>query len=887
MEPPDPGRAGRDAYRITWERWAEVDALFDRALDLPEAERIGFVRGACGDDRELASAVLNLLAAGASDEPLERAPPPLVRVALAGGRESGAGFRPGDRVGRYRILGELGRGGMSTVYEAERADGAFQRRVALKVLRWGWESDELLRRARAERQILSSLQHPNIATLLDGGATPDDRPFLVMELIEGRPLTEWADERGASVRERVSLYLQVVDAVGYAHTRLVVHRDLKPSNVLVTPGGQVKLLDFGIATLLGEGATAHDPLTRLAPAPMTPEFASPEQLRGERVTAVSDVFQLGALLYRLLTDVRPFEGASTRSRLTGVSDLPSPPSEAVSDPGRARALRGDLDTIVLKALEAEPDDRYGSAGAMAEDLRRTLDGRPITARPASTWLRVRKFSRRNSWFLPVAAVLAIALGGYVGTVLRYSHRVEQERNAALAQADRAEALRTFMVSQFGLADPYSEAPVGRNVTVVDAMAVGARTARRDLADQPLLQAEMLSAIAQVYSNLSLAEEARELVDEAMEIRRREGAGNSPEQLEDMGLLGWSLSVEGQRDSARALLARRLELERDAFGDHTRTAESLEQLSWHRFEDGAFDDALRFIEEAVRIRRIATPVDSSALSSSLAALADSYRAANRLDDAEAAARKAYEIARDRFGEEHALTATNKGHLAQVLLATGDREAAIELYREALPVLERTLGERHVTTLSNWNNLGIVLGEAEDLDAAVEVHRRILDIRIGRYGTEDHHEVGVSYQNLAAALVRAGSLADGASKARRAEEIFRTVHGEGHYAVAFALITRTDAALQAGKGREAEGTIRAAIGILEPQFGPGFPTAAATCRLGRALALQGRTDEAENLIQGSLHTLEEADGVPEREVEACARASAALQDDGPSIRSPGTP
>lgn len=865
-----------DSYDLTWDRWDEVDALLEKVLEVPSEEQEHFLAAACGDDRELLDAVSALLRAS-EQVPGQLLTPSkdLLKAALTDPSDDDGPdvIEAGSMVGRYRVLEQIGRGGMATVYEAERADGAFTRRVALKVLRRGLDTDDLVRRFLAERQILSSLAHPNIATLLDGGATSDGRPFLAMELVHGRRIDEWAEGAHLTSADRVRLFLQVVDAVTFAHGRLVIHRDLKPANVLVSDEGQVKLLDFGIAKLLQPADGQDAPLTRLAPAPMTPEFASPEQLRGDLVTVASDVYQLGALLYCLLTGDRAALWSEGKATTEPERDL-TRPSEVVATPARARALRGDLDTITLKALEPDPALRYGSSAEFAADLRRHLEGQPIHARPASVSVRVRKFSRRNPWFGPVAAVLVLGLGIYVATVQRYSGRLELERNEALDQAQRAEAMRNFMVNQFGAADPYSDEPVNPNVTVVDAMALGAQTARRELADQPRLHADMLSAIAEVYSNLSLEQEARVLLDEAIAIRRAEGADGSPEQLADLGLLGLLIGELGQRDSARVLLIKRLDLERAAFGDeHPRTADALERMGWHWFVDAEYEPALEFYEEAAAIRRATNPVEVGALSSTLAFLADAYRSVGRREEAKRVATEAYEIAREAFGDEHATTAGNQGHLAQVVHGMGDLEEAVSLYRQALPVLERTLGTGHENTLNNWNNLGIVLDEAGDLEGAEEVHQRVLGIRRERYGTEQHRRVATSLQNLGALHVRLERFRTADSLSGLAERIFRAELGADHYSVAFALLTQTEARLQLGLSVEAERAARNAASILDAQFGPGYPTAAARCRLGRALVMQGRRGEAAPLLREALSTLEAAEGVPETEIASCRAALAA--------------
>lgn len=864
---------GGSSFRITWDRWPEVDALFDRVLDQPAERREQFIREECAHDPELEAAVRELIDAGDRIGVHDSQPAAaLLRAAFAEHTHRGehrVDMKPGDVVDRYRLVSELGRGGMATVYEAERADGSFDRRVALKVLRWGWGASELVRRATVERQILSGLQHPNIATLLDGGTTEDGRPFLVMELVDGRPITEWVDGQQRGVRDRLETFLQVADAVAYAHSHLVVHRDLKPSNVLVTSDGQVKLLDFGVAKIVDAGRSG-EPVTRFGPAPMTPEYASPEQRGGERVTALSDVYQLGALLYRMLTGRRPAEGRKA------VPASPYPggverPSDVVPERAFARQLRRDVDTIVMKALEELPSARYRSAEALAADVRRYLAGRPIVARPASAFERARKFSRRNPWFWPSVAAGTVAVGAYVGTVVRYSRSVEQERNEAVAQAERAEALRSFMLGQFASAAPFSNAPVDPDVTVVEAMERGAESARTELEGEPLLLAEMLSAMAKVYNDLSLRSEARVLLDEAMALRREHGADNSAEQLQDLGTLGTILGREGQRDTARVLLATRLDLEREMFGDqHPRTADALERAAWHWGELGEVEQAVAWSEEAVEIRRGVAPPDTASLSSSLAVLSDYYRWVERWSDAERAATEAYDLALAAFGEDHPVTAGNKGHLAQVASDMGELDTAAQHYRELLPVLERTIGEQHEYTLANWNNLGVLLDRAGDLAGAEEVHRRMLEIRRSRYGTDEHGEVGASLQNLAAVLIRQGRSEEADSLARQAEQVFRVINGPRHFSVAFALLTRSEAYLHEGRAVEAEDLIRQAIAVLEPTFGSGYPTSAASCRLGRAMLAQGRIPEGLRLLEAAVEEMEGTPGVPARQLDPCREA-----------------
>jgi eukaryotic-like serine/threonine-protein kinase len=367
----------------TPERWLEVLRLFDGALELPEEQRAAFVAQAADGDAALAAEVRALLEAeersrnffeanavavheAALDE-LVTEPPP----------DDGAGEAVPRRIGRYRVIAELGRGGWGTVYHAERDTGDFEQRVAIKVLRRGLDTDDVLARFRAEGRILARLDHPGIARLLDGGATDDGRPFLTMELVDGQPITEYCRQRSLDVAARLRLFLDVARAVEYAHRNLVVHRDLKPSNILVSADGQVKLLDFGIAKLLGDevGEDPDTPHTRTGLRPMTPEYASPEQVRGEPITTASDVYQLGLLLYELLTGFRPYAASESSAdrRAESLREEPTAPSAAVLKPADAsdaaarddltaarrvgRLLRGDLDTIVLKALRRDSRHR--------------------------------------------------------------------------------------------------------------------------------------------------------------------------------------------------------------------------------------------------------------------------------------------------------------------------------------------------------------------------------------------------------------------------------------------------------------------------------------------------------------------------------------------------
>jgi thioredoxin-like negative regulator of GroEL len=433
-------------------RWAQIETIVDQALDRPPNERPAFVHQACGDDEELRRTVDKWLAA--CDEPafIPDAPAAVFAAPLLTTGTGIADEPPHElqQLGPYRIVRELGRGGMGAVYLAERVDGELDRQVAVKLMRRGTGDDASLRRRfRDERQILARLEHPNIASLIDGGVTPDGRLFFVMQYIAGTPIDRYCDEKALAVPEKLRLFIDVCSAVQHAHVHQVVHRDLKPGNILVTANGRAKLLDFGIAKLVEGASPSAAEQTRTGERLLTPEYASPEQIRGEPVTPASDVHALGVLLHRLLTGRRPFvRKARTPYELERaiLDEEPTQPSEAVADPAERRRLRGDLDAIVLNALRKNPADRYADAGALADDLERHLKGLPVRARGRAPGYRLRRFAGRHRRIVAAAAA-GMILGA---TALAMSSRRRERPVDALlaigqitdyrAGADRESAL---------------------------------------------------------------------------------------------------------------------------------------------------------------------------------------------------------------------------------------------------------------------------------------------------------------------------------------------------------------------------------------------------------------------------------------------------------------
>ena len=437
---------------MTPERWGRVKEIFAAALERDPSERTTYVDQACAADTELRGEVISLLeahetAGGFIEQEAAQ------RIGLTSAAPSKDWI--GRRLGPYRIVGEAGRGGMSQVFKAVRDDQQYEKQVAIKLLKPGLDTDSLLRRFRAERQILAQLSHPNIAHLLDGGATEDGAPYLVMEYIEGKPIDAYCDDRELGVTERIDLFRSLCSAVHYVHQHLMVHGDLKCGNVLVTDQGVVKLLDFGIAKLLGPATSSREEPRATTFLALTPEYASPEQVRGEPISTSSDVYSLGVLLYRLLSGDLPHKatGSTTWALAQQICELdPAPPSvtavEATTGYGRfANTLRGDLDNIVLKALKKTPEERYPSAEQLAEDLRRYLRGFPVAARPDTTGYRVRKFAQRHRSAAVAAALFVVALLAGIVTTSWQAHRADVERLRAERHLNDVRELTSVYLSE--------------------------------------------------------------------------------------------------------------------------------------------------------------------------------------------------------------------------------------------------------------------------------------------------------------------------------------------------------------------------------------------------------------------------------------------------------
>ena len=485
--------------------WPRLSVLLDAALALPAASRAQWLDGLQGDDARLRDTLADLLRGDAGTDPS------LPRLET---EVPGEPWRGGDVVGPYRLLRLLGQGGMGSVWLARRADGLLQRPVALKLPRAAQMRPGLAERMARERDLLASLSHPHIAQLHDAGLSAQGQPYLALELVAGEPIDRYCKRNSLSLRARLQLFLQVADAVAHAHAQLIVHRDLKPSNLLVDSAGQVKLLDFGIAKLLGASEPADSTLTREGPRPMTPDYASPEQVAGLPVDTRSDVHALGALLFELLTGQRPHRAA--RPGAAAVEDAilhaDAPRASEVAPPEHRRALRGDLDTIVAKALKKKPADRYPTVQALAEDLQRHLQRRPVLARPDSVAYVLQRLVARHRMVFGVAALAGVALFGGAGLALWQAQRADQERQ-------RASDVKDFVTRLLRDASPYHGGDPSK-VTMLDLLRQARTQLDAGLIVQPEVRAELHGVVGEALMSFGDIDAAAALIDSALELAQR-------------------------------------------------------------------------------------------------------------------------------------------------------------------------------------------------------------------------------------------------------------------------------------------------------------------------------------------------------------------------------
>ncbi len=890
---------------MTPERWARLEEIFNAAVELDPEAQAQYLREACGADAELQRQAQSLLLSSRTDS--HRIDDVIGDVA---GRVV-ASRMAGQQIGPYRVLEVLGRGGMSTVYLAERADRQYQRQVAIKVVSAGVAQHSFVPRLKSERQILANLDHPNISRLLDGGTTEDGTPYLVMEYIDGHPVTEYCDRHRLGIAARLRLFRTVCQAVHYAHQNLIVHRDIKPSNILVTDDGEAKLLDFGIAKILDPSNVAHTiAVTRANVRLMTPEYASPEQIRGGPITTATDTYALGVLLYELLTGHRPYRVTSVRlGELERVicEQYPERPSTVVmrapadapdTEPQRdntperlgaersttpdklRRLLSGDLDDIVLMAMRKEPERRYGSAGQLAEDVRRYLSGLPVVAQ-SDTWsYRTGKFVRRHKLGVALTSAAMLFLAGFAVTMSIQAQRIARERDIAdrqrliaEVQQQRTERISSFLVDIFELSDPGESK--GDEITAREILEQGADRINRELRDQPAERAMLQHTIGEVYLSLGLPDHALPLLRDALQTRRALFGAEHPLVAECLNGVGRALHKKGEFAAADAMYRQALAMNRKVGGESREpVAETLHNLAQLHHDRGHLEEALPLYRRSMDIYVELFGEADPRVGSIMNDLARLLLWEGNYVDAEELQRRALEIDRAQLGDLHPQLVHDIGNLALLLHMQGELEAAEPLYQEALAMARKVFGDEHTDTIDTIGNVGRFLHQKGDLDAAEQLFRESIAAN-RRVRGERHHYVAYEMVNLALLLRDQGRLWGAEAVFTEALDIYRETLPADHQYIAAALtglgLTRCDLDDPAG----AEPLLHQALEIWSKELPPDhWQIAVTNSVLGRAWFQRGRYGDAEALLLESFAILEAVRGRDDRRTRSTARWLAEL-------------
>ena len=795
-------------------RWERIQTLFHDAVDLPPATRDAFLKTACGDDQELFAEVL------ASIEEDQRGASLLDRgVAYTANRVLQNEATALQEIGPYRIVRWIGEGGMGVVFLAERTD--LGSHAAIKILRDAWLSPARRQRFAAEQRTLAGLNHPAIARLYDAGALSDGTPWIVMEYVDGAPITEYCRTRNASIDDRLRLFRSVCDAVQYAHRHLVIHRDLKPSNILVSSEGGVKLVDFGISKQLGEAHAAIDQTRTIRL--MTPAYAAPEQIRGDSAGVHTDVYSLGVVLHELVTGRLPGQ--------TSEGPLASPLSSLGTH------ARSEIDVLCSTALHEDLTRRYQSVEALIRDIDHYLDSEPLEARPDAIGYRTRKFVRRNWRALSAtAAVLAVI----VGLVTFYTIRLTGARNASLTEAARAQRIQELMLNLFtGGEEAAGPAEDLRVVSLIDRGVLEAQ----NLNAEPAVQVSMYRTIGGIYQRLGNLTKAESLLQTALERRRSLFGPEHAEVAESLVAMGMLRDSQAKFDEAERLVREGLDMSKRVLpANDPAIARATTALGYVLEDRGSYKEAIATLEEAARLHsaRQAASVD---LAATLRGLFNSQFYAGNFATAEEIGRRVLAMTRQVNGERHALVAEDLINLGAVRYERGQYAEAERYYRDALVITESWYGREHFKTGSNLTMLGRALQIQLRLDEAADVLRRAVAIQERVFGPV-HPRVASAVNDLGAVAQRRGNYDEAEAAFRRMRDIYKSVYGTNHYlnGIAISNIGGVYTARQDYKG--AEPFYREAIATFDAAQGPQhLNTGIARLKLGDSLVGQRRYDEAE--------------------------------------------
>lgn len=746
-------------------------------LEQPEDERAVWLQTHCGDNPRLMEAMLKMTeAAAACGDFLEDSP---ISAAMPD--------RIGKRIGRYELISELGRGGMGAVYRARRADGAFEQEVAIKLFLQDLVSETALQRFTAERQILASLEHPGIVRLIDGGTTSEGTPYVVMELIDGESITSYCDHHSLDLQSRLKLFQGICQTLDVAHEKGIVHRDIKPANVLATRDGRTVLVDFGIAKVLrAEDFAAALPATVPGLTALTPDYASPEQIRGQEIGVASDIYSLGILLYELLTGSRPYTtislspGEIERSVCETIPPDPSSrvaimratPPTGLEDKRRLRGkLRGDLDRIVMTALRKQPEQRYKSAASFAADIGRYLSGLPVKARGASSLYRSTKFIARHRLVVTATAFAFVALIGGLVAVSLQAREAQRQRDLAMQEASRAQSAKEFLVEMIGRADPYENS---ESASLIGAIKQSTAGIEARFTGQPQLEADMRYAIGYALQNLGEIDLAREQMEKALALRQQHGSKlDIAEATAGLGIIDWWKSdfEAGEKHFRTALDLIDVDTSQRAM---VLRIDALINFAGMMIDAGDFIRSENISRKAITAAENWPDVSTATLASLWSNLATAQESNKKFDVATVSFEKTLELQRKATGEMNPAYAVALNNQAHLFIDQGQFEKGIENLEHSLKIRRQTLGKTHPQTATALFNLAHVQTLSGDFKAAEGNGLEALKIAEESY-KPGHPRIGKAHQALADLYLKTNQLALARKHALYAQTIYRKASG----------------------------------------------------------------------------------------------------------------
>lgn len=896
MSDPRPGNADQ--------RWDRLQELFTQAVDLPADRRAAFIEEQTSGDSALRKELLELVEcdSGKSTGPLTNA----LGAALDKTTRDRRRAVLGRVVSNYKLVSVLGHGGTGTVYLAERADRQYSAQVAVKIIDTATIHGDLGQRFRAERQILASLNHPNIARLIDAGETEEAQPYLVMEYVHGAPLDQYSDHERLNVRARLQLFLEICSAVQYAHQNLIVHRDLKPANILVTAEGAPKLLDFGIAKLLDVGdAAAVLALTRMNDRLLTPEYASPEQILGRQVTTASDVYALGVVLYELLTGLRPYTVPASASQLELERSIciadPMRPSSAIRRAAAAqdsgarnqiaavaaargtsveklqRKLLGDIDAIVMRALRKEPQHRYGSVEQLAADIRRYLNREPVQARQGNWVYYSNRFVHRHAFGVSAGAAFAVFLTAFAIAMSIQTQRVAAERDRATIEGNRAEMVSDFMLDVFGASDPFVSQ--GKEITARQLLDKAAARIRGDLGQHPEVRARLMETMGRAYRRQNEFEQAIAFLQEAVHLRKQLHDVDASKTTTVLTELALAFHQSGDFEAADRTIRQAMRLSEQRLTTHSKEyGQMLTSLGRVKHQMGDLASARKFLEQSLTLNRSLLGPNDPVIAEILQSLSNLYMWENEWEAAERAAREAHAGYSQSYPERHPDRVLSQTTLADVLLARNKIDEAEPLLHESLESQRLLYGESSSQVATIYDSLANVKRAQGLPKEAEQFARKALDSQSKSLG-ENHYMTAYFHSALASHLMKRSEYREAEEHLRRSLEVYAKTLPPDHQYVASSEHMLGELMLNTRRLKDAEALLSAAMHRWRRTKASEARVARSASALGEALYRMGRAQEAEHyLVQGYTVLAADESTSSEERIKARERLSRFYTDRG---------